>query len=99
MPGYWTLVVPGADADVVGGPDVPTIREGEPVTWAYVVTNTSATVPLQGLVVTDVDADGNPVIVECPPATVVAGYTLPAGGSFTCRATTTALVATGPDPP
>ena len=98
-PGYWTLVVPGADADVVGGPDVPTIREGEPVTWAYVVTNTSATVPLQGLVVTDVDADGNPVIVECPPATVVAGYTLPAGGSFTCRATTTALVATGPDPP
>jgi hypothetical protein len=94
--GYWTLVTPGADADAPGDADVPTVREGESVTWAYVVTNTSQTVPLQGLVVTDVDADGNPTSVECPPETVAVGYTLPAGGSFTCRATSSAIAQTGP---
>jgi len=66
----------GEDADQPTGPQ---ILVGEPVTWTYVVTNTSL-VTLNDIIVTD-DQIGT---IDCPQST------LAAGASMSCTATGTA---------
>jgi uncharacterized repeat protein (TIGR01451 family) len=68
----------GQDADVAPG---PVLIVGSPVTWTYVVTNTSGR-DLTNITVTDDQG----VTVTCP------GTTLEAGLSFTCTATGTAVL-------
>ena len=67
----------GEDADVPTGPLVPV---GDPVSWAYVVTNTGDT-ELTNVVVTDDQG----VVVSCPKTDLAPGE------SMTCTATGTAV--------
>lgn len=69
----------GEDAD---SPSGPTISEGNPVTWTYIVTNTGGT-GLTDVVVTDDDPG---VTVVCPKTD------LSIGESMTCLATGTAVM-------
>ncbi|NYD67855.1 DUF7507 domain-containing protein [Agromyces atrinae] len=78
--GYFQIVDPGADANAPGDADVPTVRAGTSVTWAFHVVNTGQ-LPLSSVVVTDVDEDGAAVTVACPATT------LAVGASMYCRAT------------
>ena len=66
----------GEDADVAPG---PTIMVGDPVSWSYVVTNSSADT-VDNVVVTDDQG----VMVSCP------GTSLAPGSSMTCTASGTA---------
>ncbi|MCI2956790.1 isopeptide-forming domain-containing fimbrial protein [Agromyces atrinae] len=78
--GYFEVIDPGADANAPGDADVPTVRAGTSVTWAFHVVNTGQ-LPLSSVVVTDVDEDGAAVTVACPATT------LAVGASMYCRAT------------
>lgn len=71
-------LVNGQDADSATG---PTISQGSPVTWSYLVTNTGG-VGLTGVTV----ADSDPVVsVSCPRTS------LDVGGSMICTASGTAV--------
>jgi uncharacterized repeat protein (TIGR01451 family) len=70
----------GEDADNPPGPE---ILVGSPVTWTYIVTNTG-TVPLSGIVVTDIPSPGAITCVGPSP--------LPPSSSITCTATGAAVL-------
>lgn len=68
----------GHDADVPPG---PTLNVGDPVTWTYVVTNTSTSATLTNVTVTDDQG----VVVVCPKTTLAAGESMICTGNGTAQ--------------
>lgn len=89
--GYFQIVTPGPDANAPGDPDVPTIRAGTTVTWAFRVVNTGQ-LPLSSVTVTDIDGANAPIAVSCPATT------LAVGASMYCRASAVVNPTGGPSP-
>ncbi|MFN8491897.1 MAG: choice-of-anchor E domain-containing protein [Caldilineaceae bacterium] len=85
----------GFDANGPNDPDVPQIQPGAPVTWTYIVTNTSAvTLPLASVVLTDSQPGVTPVLLTS--SDVNGDNLLSPGEVWRFQATGTAQTLTAP---
>ena len=75
LPNPGIVLVKKTNGQIATGPPGPVVKVGSAVSWTYDVTNSGNTW-LASTSVVDVDGNGLPVVVTCPPGLVAPGATM-----------------------